>query len=55
MRHSIIYRLEIEIEDRSGADPEDLELLVEDTLREGLPDSLDVRVVSFEEVEDENY
>ena len=54
MRHKI-YAVTLEVEDKSDSDGEDLELWIEDTLREGLPESIEIHIVNFEEVEDEGY
>ena len=45
-----VYTIELEIDDLSAeCDGEDIELWITDVLREGLPDSLVARVISFEE------
>ena len=48
------YTVILEIDDSSESDGEDIELWIEDVLREGLPQSLEVRIIYFEE-DDENY
>jgi hypothetical protein len=54
-RYSRVYEIRIEIEDKSAeTEGEDIELWVEDVLREGLPDSLEAHVLEFIEVDDED-
>lgn len=48
------YTIILEVDDHTDSDGEDIELWIEDTLREGLPNSLETRIISFEE-DDESY
>lgn len=48
-----VYTVVLEIEDRSDSDGEDIELWIEDVLREGLPSSLEANIIEFTE-NDEN-
>lgn len=45
----IVYKVVLEVEDRSSSDGEDIELLIEEAL-EGLPEDLTAHVIEMEEV-----